>query len=275
MEKLRPDKKAFIISKFLRSAFIISIVFMLGLIAEIFFTRKVFSYPFYLTIIAYVFTMMMIYFLIHVTYKKEIYMIQKDKLIRESGSLFSDRQTELIVKNITHVTLVKPYLENKFFRTGSILIESAGSAGTEILWRSIDNPDKMYGYIQKLMQVNGFSLKKGNIVQEERPSTLGVFFETLKYALGVFFSVLFILIYLGDIIYDFYKNNPDVFFLVMPIALIIFGIFVIVMTIKSIRCFRNRTVSWSFSRGDISGGERQPEHQQGSPTPETHRNSPI
>ncbi|RLI98896.1 MAG: hypothetical protein DRP06_04505 [Candidatus Aenigmatarchaeota archaeon] len=120
------------------------------------------------------------YYSLNVQYRKESYTFFKDKIIYNSGGIFSNSETELIIKNITHVTMKLPYLENKLLKTGNVVIESAGSGVSEIFLKSIDNTNKMYEYIEKIMQYNGFKLSKSKLVQKERPSSIGVFFEVFR-----------------------------------------------------------------------------------------------
>jgi len=130
---------------------------------------------------------------LHVQYNKTKYIFLTNRMIRHTGGIFSDNETELVVRNITHVTMSLPWLQNMLFGTGSISIQSAGAAGAEIGMSSIDHPKGMYEYVEKLMHSNGFSLKKKHLIQEASPSALGVTFETIRN----FFVSLFAVLVLG------------------------------------------------------------------------------
>ncbi len=150
------------------------------------------------TIIVFVVFQVLDYYYLSVRYNKEKYIFRENKIIQKSGGIFSDSQTELLIKNITHVGMRLSYVEYKLFETGNIRIESAGSGGTEVHLRSIDNTEKIYEYIGELMKHNGFKLAKDNIIQQERPSTIGVFLETFK----SFVSTSLLIAYIGGTAYS-------------------------------------------------------------------------
>lgn len=150
------------------------------------------------TIIVFVLFQVSYYYSLSVRYDKEKYIFRENKIIRKSGGIFSDSQTELLIKNITHVGMRLSYVEYKLFETGNISIESAGSGGTEVQLRSIDNIEKIYEYIAELMKHNGFKLAKDSIIQQERPSTIGVFLETFK----SFISTSMLIAYIGMTTYS-------------------------------------------------------------------------
>ncbi|HLC64805.1 MAG TPA: PH domain-containing protein [Candidatus Nanoarchaeia archaeon] len=179
MLELRPNKSAFLYFKYL----IGTIIFLIALSVSLFFS----------TPIAIIILLLYLFFLINHYYrfKKERYMFQKDRIIRYGGTLFADHKTELVVKNITQVLMSLPFVENKLFRTGIILIESAGTGVTEIELVSIDNPEQIYQYMEKLMKSNGFKLTRGKLIQQEYPKTIGVFLDTLEYSIGILLVFFF------------------------------------------------------------------------------------
>ncbi|MFC1769242.1 PH domain-containing protein, partial [Nanoarchaeota archaeon] len=117
-------------------------------------------------------------------FKKEKYVIEKDRIVRYGGTIFSDTKTELIIKNITQVIMTLPFIENKVFKTGFVRIESAGTGVTEIVFKSVNDPDKLYQEIERIMKAGGFSLKKQKIIQQEYPKTSGVILDTLSFFIG-------------------------------------------------------------------------------------------
>lgn len=131
-------------------------------------------------------------------YKKEHYVFYSDKIASYKGGIISDAETELLLKNVTHVKVVRPWLENKFYNTGSIQIQSAGSGGAEASLKHIDNPEKFYAWIQKLLKQNGFSLSQEELLREEKPNPFGAMLETLGGTIGGLF--LFIYAFLGPLI---------------------------------------------------------------------------
>ena len=126
-----------------------------------------------------------------VQYKKEKYTFFPNRIVRSSGGIFSEHQVELVVRNITHVTMELPYMENKLMKTGSISIESAGSGKAEIHLSSIGHPKKFYSYVERLMKHNGFKLAKSNLIQRETPNPLAVFIDVFgKFGLPILFGFL-------------------------------------------------------------------------------------
>ena len=187
--EITPNKNAFFLYRF-----IVGIIFsfILLLVSSVFFLKT----PIILTIIALCLLIANTarYFLLSIRFSKEKYIFLGNKIIRKSGSIFSDRQTELIIQNITHVELSQPYIENKLFMTGNIIIQSAGSSGIEILLYGIDKPQEIYDYVLSLMKHNGFMLTKSNLVAREKPHPIGVFFEVFRSFFAVIAFVMFILI---------------------------------------------------------------------------------
>ncbi|MFH1587124.1 MAG: PH domain-containing protein [Candidatus Diapherotrites archaeon] len=127
-----------------------------------------------------------------VQYRKTRYLFFENKIITKTGGILSERETEMVIRNITHVTLIKPFIENKIFKTANILVELAGSANVEGLLFSIDKPDELYQGILEIMQVNGFSLLKGTLVQKEKPSKIGIVMEIMGMGFGLFFLGIYI-----------------------------------------------------------------------------------
>ncbi len=191
--ELKPDKAAFLFYRFALGSIITLLVLTVIWIAAYFLA----GISVLFLLIALILIIPLKYYLMSIRYKKERYIFQQNRMIHKSGSIFSDRETELIVRNITHVTMRLPFIENKFFSTGSISIESAGSGISEIFLVSIPKPEETYKQITDLMKANGFSLQKNELVQKERPNVIGVFFEVFKTFFGTLFSAFLVLAYIG------------------------------------------------------------------------------
>ena len=174
--ELKPDKTAFVAYRSARF-FVLSSIFF----ALIYFVANpvIGRYIWYLAI-GFILLQLFSYYSITVSYRKEKYIFFADKLIHRSGGIFSDNETELVVKNITHVTMRLPFIENKLFQTGTVRIQSAGSGIAEIRLRSVNNPKQHYDYIETIMKNNGFRLSKSELVQQERPAIAGIIFEVLR-----------------------------------------------------------------------------------------------
>lgn len=125
-----------------------------------------------------------------VSYSKLQYVFKQNRIIVKYGGIFSKGQTEVLVKNFTHVTLQTPWLENRLLNTGDIRVESAGSNKTELFFKSVKNPEEIYESIRELMRKNGFKLKKEDLIQQEEPNIIGVLFEVLNQGLAIAFVPL-------------------------------------------------------------------------------------
>ncbi len=173
------------------------------------------------------------YWIRSVNYDKEEYIFSGDRLVRKSGSPFSDNKTELIIRNITHVKLSLPWIEYALFKTGSIRIESAGSAATEISLNSVDGPEKFYEKIREMMKEAGFSLSMKKTIQVETPNIIGVFLEVIGGIIGTIIIGLWIF---GVVLaeneggWDFLSGN-------MPILTVIIVLVVVGLVIRSILQF--------------------------------------
>ncbi len=128
----------------------------------------------------------------NVAYGKERYEMHADHLVRHYGGLLSDGRNELDVRNITHVRLRLPWLRHKFFDIGDVRVESAGSAQSEITFESVKEPEKLYADIQQIMRDNGYSLKRGEVLHEESPNTVGGLSEVVQTTGGGLFAMIWL-----------------------------------------------------------------------------------
>jgi len=218
--ELKPNRTAFVNYRF-AIRFIYSLIFFL---VGYFIINRFFPVSALYFIIVFILVELFSYYSLTVQYKKEKYVFLSNKIIRNGGGIFSDYEVELIVRNITHITMRLPFIENKLFQTGNISIESAGTGVTEVFLRNLDNPKQIYDYIEKLMRYNGFKLTKANLIQQEQPSSVGAFFEVFKNFISTIFIIFFIGVYIGSGLIDLITNNLA---LVIPIAgLVLFLLFV-------------------------------------------------
>ncbi|MCK4429015.1 MAG: PH domain-containing protein, partial [Candidatus Aenigmarchaeota archaeon] len=188
--ELKPNKKAFVTYQFI-IGFIFSSIFLaiLYFVINMFIQISVLYFA-----AAFVLLELLSYYSLSIRYSKEKYLFFRDNIVHKSGGIFSDSETELIIRNITHVTMRLPFVENKLFQTGNIRIESAGSGNAEIYLSSIPHPKQVYEYIEGVMKSNGFKLSKSKLIQQEQPSIIGVIFEVFGTFVGTLFAVAFIII---------------------------------------------------------------------------------
>ena len=59
----------------------------------------------------------------------------KGAILKELDNLPENSWLELDVRNITHVKQRLPWIRYRFFNVGDVLVESAGSAGSEVVFR--------------------------------------------------------------------------------------------------------------------------------------------
>jgi len=187
---LKPNKSAFV--SFRIGALLILSLIALAVLLFVLPVLLLIGIPFFVLLnIVY-------YWSLSVQFKKAFYEFHGNRIVAKGGDILSNYQTELIVRNITHVTVSRPFIRHKLFGTGNVKIESAGSGNVEVFLHSIVRPLEVYASVQELMQANGFSLQKKELVQHEKPALLGVFFEVFGYLIGVIF--LFVWIRFGVIV---------------------------------------------------------------------------
>jgi len=199
----KPDIEAFLFYGFIRSFFSSLIVYGILFIGIDFLVKSIsqteslgISSHYLLVVLSL--SALFSYISLSVKYHKEQYFFHDDKLIYKGGSLFSDFERELSVKNITHVTMMLPFVENKLFNTGYVRIESAGALTTEIFLRSVANPRGLYENVIRLMKKNGFKLSREKLVEQERPHSLAVFFEVFR----IFFGFIFLMVCVAAMLSD-------------------------------------------------------------------------
>lgn len=125
----------------------------------------------------------------NVAYRKQSYGFRDRAILYATGNLFSDKETELKYRNITHVRLIKPFIEYKLFGTGRILIEAAGSSGSEVVMQSVADPETVYKQIQATMAEKDFSLQYARLLSREQPAKIAVALEILGGVAGTFFTL--------------------------------------------------------------------------------------
>jgi len=228
--ELRPNKTAFFVFRYWLGFIYILFVFLIAYaIANIFIKISVVWF-----LLAFVILQSIRYIALFVRYKKERYIFLKERILHKGGGIFSDFSKELVIKNITHVDLVLPFIEHYLFKTGLVMIESAGSGGSEIFLSSVDQPKDYYEYVQKLMKMNGFRLNMKKLVREDKPNIIGVFFETFRNFISIIGGIILFLFYVvGENMSALIKLAKS--HIVLATILIALGIFILL--IKSVLNF--------------------------------------
>ena len=181
---LKPNKKAFFVLPFIRGSIALFIFFFIGAVI----LHAAWS--------AMAYVVMLVLFIAlrgfsfygrKVAYDKLTFTITEQKIIAKGGAIFTDFESELTVRNITHIRKVLPFLEHYFYKTGNIVIDSAGSGISQIVIESVDHPDDVFENIKRIMRSNGFSLQGQEVRMERSPNNLAVF---LQLGSGYFFGII-------------------------------------------------------------------------------------
>ncbi|MBU1043165.1 MAG: PH domain-containing protein [Candidatus Omnitrophica bacterium] len=182
---LKPDYKAFVIYNLIQVAIGVGILLIIAYFA----IKLLVPLSAFYLLAGFIFIVGGSFIVSDSRYKKEEYYVYVDKLVHKGGGLFSDFEKELEIKNITHLTMRLPFLDYNFFSVGFIKIESAGSSQTEIYLKSVKQAEELYKQIIEVMKQNGFRLAQKNLIQEERPQSIAVFFEVFGGIVTAFFVV--------------------------------------------------------------------------------------
>lgn len=212
---IRPNKNAFVYFSFLKSIIGSILIFLFFFVFLIFNELTIFiPVAFFLLLALLIYN----YFNLNAAYKKTNYNFYDSKIIVNTGTLFSNSSIELVVKNIVQVTMVKPFIAYKLFGVGIVQVKLAGSAGVEGVMYFVDNPSSVFSNVEKIMQKNGFSLKKANLIQEEKPAVIGVLMNMVDAIVGGIFAVLFFVL----------PSFVAVFSFIGPVISIILFIFILI-----------------------------------------------
>ncbi|MFT4250746.1 MAG: PH domain-containing protein [Candidatus Woesearchaeota archaeon] len=102
-------------------------------------------------------------------HEKTVLEIHGDKLVFTTGGVFSTSNTQIQIRNITHVQLIKPFVEHALYKTNTLLVRAAGSSGSEVHLTSIQEGEEAYKEVLAVMKKNGFSLQQKKLLQQEKP----------------------------------------------------------------------------------------------------------
>ena len=131
------------------------------------------------------------YYFRFVTYKKSFFTLTDRKIIYKTGTILTDNTVEI---NLDKITLVKSrlgFIQNKLFKTGWLLVKTAGSNNSKVHFFHINETMKTYEELQSRMKKNGFHLQKDQLVQTAKPHALGVFWELWAKILSTGLIVLY------------------------------------------------------------------------------------
>jgi uncharacterized membrane protein YdbT with pleckstrin-like domain len=235
--KIKPEKSVFLWYRFLKGVLFMGVFLSLVLLVLFFVPVVNFGYAVLGGILFFVLTQGVGFISAFFSYKKENYILKGDKIIRESGGIFSNLSSELKIKNITYVTEFKPYFENKIFKTGTVFVGSAGSTETNILFRNIKRDHELYRKIQDLMKENGFSITRSELIQQEKPYILGIFLQIFQNFFKTVFALLVFGVFsFGGLIIELINEvdflTVNLVWIIALVALIILGFYLVTLIIR-------------------------------------------
>jgi len=201
--EMRPNLMSFVLLS--KPSFFALMLITLICFISLFFTiwNLMFFIPFSITTFIY-------FIFIKIAYEKEKYTLWDTKIIYQYGTLFSDNTVEIHISKITQVGVHLWFIEQKLFQTGSLVIKTAGSSNSKIIFKAIDTPMHLYQEIQTRMQANGFQLKKQHLVQTQKPHILWVLGESIKWmVINIVWFVYFGFILLTDTGEESARNPQD------------------------------------------------------------------
>ncbi len=206
LKEYKPEKIAYVWFSIAKLTIFTLIVLIVGVIVLL--NVYPIALSFFIAVIAILYTYL--FLSITISFSKERYEFYEDRIIRYGGGIFSQFQSELTIKNITHLEQVKPFIEFKLFETSHIRIESAGSSLSQVFLQNITKGDIIYEEIQNILQKNGFSLKRKKILAQEQPKTIAILIQLFQEIFGFLFVIIILLITSGTIILsflDYISNN--------------------------------------------------------------------
>jgi len=122
---------------------------------------------------------------------KESYELHGTFIRATRGGLFSDQTTELDIRNITHVKQRLHWLRWRLFGVGDLLVESAGSADSEVRMLAMRDPDRLYDDLRARMRDNGYALEQKRVLHRAKPDKVGVAMELAGVVFGAAMALFF------------------------------------------------------------------------------------
>jgi uncharacterized membrane protein YdbT with pleckstrin-like domain len=129
-------------------------------------------------------------FVAFIAFRKEHYEVHDRHIVARSGGLFSDQVTELEFSNITTVKQRLPWIRYRIFDVGDVIVQSAGSSLSQVVFRSVRDPDHIYRMLQDQLRDNGYSMRRGELLHEEQPDLVGTALDVGGFGLAVLASIL-------------------------------------------------------------------------------------
>ncbi|MFO7821909.1 MAG: PH domain-containing protein [Lentisphaeria bacterium] len=185
---LKPQKDVFILRTALIGIAVCTALAGVAMIATAFISLGL---PLLIALAWVVFSVFLMY-RAKIVYRKEQYEVLLDRIIVRRGGLVSDAEVELQLDHVTHVKWIRPWLRHKFFGTGNIIVEAAGSATSSVILRDLGNTEAVHAQIRTGLRNYSFSMSTENLLHREAPADLGIVAEMIAGGIGGFFGLAFI-----------------------------------------------------------------------------------
>ena len=125
-----------------------------------------------------------------VAFRKEAYEVFDRHIVARSGGIFSDQVTELEFGNVTHVKQRLPWVRYRLFDVGDVVVQSAGSSLSQVVFRSVRGPDRVYQMLQDQLRENGYSMQRMELLHEEQPDKVGAAVEVIGLGIGILLGII-------------------------------------------------------------------------------------
>ena len=125
-----------------------------------------------------------------IAFRKESYEVHERHIVARSGGLFSDQVTELEFSNVTQVKQRLPWFRYRLFDVGDVLVQSAGSSLSQVVFHSVRHPDQVYQMLQDQLRSNGYSMQRSELLHEEKPDLVGSMLDVVGIGTGVLVGIL-------------------------------------------------------------------------------------
>ena len=144
-------------------------------------------------VIAAIILLLLNFLYLNIVYSKTRYVVSELNFKMYGGGIFSNYQSELVVPNITQISLNINFLENLFFKSGTVVVKAAGSASDEIVFENVKNPHQVYQKVQDIMELSVFDLESSSPALVKNPSLAGVILNNLyNFITFIFFLLGFV-----------------------------------------------------------------------------------
>ena len=108
--------------------------------------------------------------------------LRDGRLSRSYGTLLSRGSVEMALVNVTLVTTVRPWLEDRFLGTGRVEVRAAGSAATEVVLPAQGDVEGLLETLTGALEEHGFRLSRDQLLIETQPGLAGRLVDILPKA---------------------------------------------------------------------------------------------